>query len=233
MNLPLNLRQLLKHAEACNDAKAWEAFARNLMAEKNLVPAAGGRRRKPAPARAPKLRGTDERYLTLTERRALGLPPAKDGKIGGGPYVFVLVEFADGVKMLTGQYPRAKDPADMTQAVISARARYLRTNSGGVRISPKARIPAVVKVTAIAHDQVEAWRDRCHQICEALDAFTFAPHWQDGMPRSIAWVARQAFAWREQNGPDAPLSPWDRILSDHGHLPAWWRLEYRGEERGW
>jgi hypothetical protein len=171
----------------------------------------------------------DERYLTLTERRALGLPPAKDSKMGAGDYVNVLVEFADGVAMVAGQYPRAKDPADRAQAIISARARYLRIKSGGIRISPKARIPAIVRVTAIAADQLEACRDRCYLVREALDAFTFAPHWQDGMPRSIAWVQAQARQARDQAGPGAPLSSWERILQDHFSMPAWWRREYRGE----
>ena len=220
MNLPLNLRQLLKHAEASRDAAAWEALARNLMAEKSPA-SARPKARKAKSARAPKMRGVEDQYLTLTERRALGLPPAKDGRIGAGEYVTVLVEFADGVKMLAGQYPRAKDPANRTAAIIGARARYLRLKSDGMRIHPKARIPKVARVTELAPDQVEAWRDRCHAIRSALQAFLFAPHWDGETPRNIDWVNRANFA--------APSSALQNALREHGSKPNWWRAEYRGE----
>lgn len=226
MNMPLNLRALLKHAEASKEAAAWEALARNLLAEKGFTAARAKPSKKPA---TPKSRGVTQAWLTLTERRALGLPPAKDGKIGAGAYLNVLVEFADGVKMVAGQYPRAKDPLDRTQAIISARARYLRIASGGQYISPKARIPQVVKVTPIAGAELETWRDRCAAIRSALEAFTFAPHWDQGIPRSIAWLRLEALRARAENGPGAPLSASAKLLAAHYAKPIWWRVEYRGE----
>jgi hypothetical protein len=51
MNMPLNLRQLLKHAEAAPTAAAWEALARNLMAEKGFSAARARPAAKPAPRR--------------------------------------------------------------------------------------------------------------------------------------------------------------------------------------
>lgn len=174
------------------------------------------------PAAVPKrVKTEDVRTLTLTERRARNLPPAKAQKIGGGDYVNVLVEFADGVAMLAGQYPRRHDPADRSEAIISARARYLLIKSGGIRLDHRAKIPAVARVVELAPGaETEAARERCYHIRAALETFYFAPHWENGEPKSIAWV-------KLRRNMEPKLAA---IAREHANKPLWWRIEKRNDK---
>lgn len=139
----------IEAAELAGDTAALAAIARAL----------AGSSFKPVKAKSA---ATDagQQYLTPTERLALGLPALKDGKIGGAPYRWVLVTFANGYRSLVGYYPRVKNPDDLTPAVISARARYLLILSGQFLDASKAdQVPAIAS-TRVLTDPAEIDRER-------------------------------------------------------------------------
>lgn len=162
--MTINIAAEIEAAELTGNSALLAAIARQLLASSAPT-------KKPA-TRARK--GSSElAYLTLTERRALNLPPIKRGKIGGGVYRWVLVEFANGVRMVTGQYPDAKNPDDLSQAVISARARYLGILSGrylSARYS--ADVPTVTNMREIGAEDAQQMRTSCQNMRMALEAFT-------------------------------------------------------------
>jgi hypothetical protein len=163
MTLSLNIASEIEAAALAGDSALLASIARALLA--------GGK--KPATKARKSAQAVDSRYLTLTERRALGLPPLKRGKIGGGVYRWVLVEFASGFRMVTGQYPDAKAPDDLTQAVISARARYLGILSGRyLNARYSAQVPAILSVRQISRDEALDMRESCQTMRHALAVFT-------------------------------------------------------------
>lgn len=147
-------------AEAAGDVALLASIARQLLGN---VPRARATKAKPA---------TDDSYLTLTERRALGLPIPKDGKMGADKYRWVYVEFENGFRCVTGYYPRAKKPDDITPAIISARARYLGALSGRILDARKAcDVPRVTGARIITDQEAEELRRPCRRMRTALEAF--------------------------------------------------------------
>lgn len=168
MNMHTDLQFQIDQAELAGDVYALASILRQMLIER-----AGFTATKPKPAK-PRAAAGDDRYLTNTERRAKGLPEYKDGKFGGGTYRWVLIEFANGMRVLNGCYPRAKNPDDLSPAIIGARARYLLTMGGGRLIDPKAakRVPRVTSARELT-DAAEITRERlaCLRMGNALETF--------------------------------------------------------------
>lgn len=225
MTLPVNLKALLAQAERTQSAAAWEALARNLMREKGFIKP----KAKPAAKKA-KPAAIDPATLTFTECRARGITPLRE-KFGGGAYVYVLVTFKDGVRILAGQYPRAKDAANRSAAIGNARARYLLTVSGGLFMDAKAKIPAVASVRDIVDaSELEQLRDACARQRAALETFLYVPHWDGDTPRPMSWVKER---YRDSvritpDGRRVDADPkWVALIVEHDQKPLWWRMTYR------
>lgn len=217
MNMPLNIRALLKHAETSREAGAWEALARNLMTEKGLArPPA--RAKAKTPARKSLAAAIDPATLTLTECRAKGIKAPRE-RFAGGAYVWVLVEFKNGQRILTGQYPRAGKPDSRGAAIGNARARLLLAMSGGVRMDAAAKCPAVRGVRDITDpEEIERLREECFRQRAAFETFQHAPYWDGNTPRNVDWVNRANLA--------APVPALAHALRAWGSRPAWHRATY-------
>lgn len=172
MNAMLNLSSEIASAEHAGDVNLLAAICRQLLLERTgSKPIA----LKPtAPSKPIKI--GDEELLTMTERKALGLPVERKTKFKrDGVYRFVLVEFANGYRQLTGMYPREKNPESLAPAMASARARYLLILSGGRFIDAgKAKKLPKIKSARVVSDaqELEDLRYRCLDMRTALEAFT-------------------------------------------------------------
>lgn len=187
MNMHTDFRSQIASAETAGDVHGLAALCRQLLAER------AGLESKPKPRPAPRARakgGELEQYLTNTERLARGLPWLKDGKIGGGCYRYVLVSFANGLRILNGCYPRAKNPDDLSPAVVGARARYLLAIGGKPQIDARdaKRVPRVTSARVIS-DPLEIERERaaCIAMRLPLEARQNAEH-----RLRLAWTHRHA-----------------------------------------
>jgi hypothetical protein len=159
-----NLAAQIAEAEACGNAQLLADIARQLLERPSAPPTT---RKRKATA------GHDAaEFWTRTERLAAGLAPIKDGKISGGKYRWVLVEFENGVRMVTGQYPRVKEPESLAPSIISARARYLGILSGRVLDAAHAHnVPQVINARVLTEVEAEMERRPCMRQRAALEAF--------------------------------------------------------------
>ena len=224
MNAQLSIHAQAQAAELAGDTATLAALVRHLLAERPRAPAPA--KKRPAAV----TRGAiDPRALTLTECRALGLTPPKE-KYSGAPYVHVLVTFADGVQMLTGQYPRqSKDGQNFHYAIGAARMRRLLVASGGEYLKAGAKCSRVVSAEPVTDPaEIERQRDRCHRIRAALETFETATFWDGDIARGKEWTRETAIDARMAAGPEAPESRFSKALQAQGKRPAWWLALYGG-----
>ncbi|HEY2068261.1 MAG TPA: hypothetical protein VGG48_01805 [Rhizomicrobium sp.] len=216
-------------ALAANDAVTLAALVRNLL--ERQAPAKPQRKSARPAKRARNMLDprNNPRLLVPSEREAAGMAPAAREKFGSGEYAWVLVTFADGYRILAGQYPRAKFPGDFSHAVSSARYQRLLFASGGEHVAADAKCPRVTAADQLTDPaEISAWRDRCFDMRAAAECFAFVPYWEGDVPRSIDWVGQRAREARELAGPLAQPSSWDRILTAWFRKPLWWRCQFGG-----
>lgn len=196
MNAMLNLSSEIASAEHAGDVNLLAAICRQLLLERTggkpivLKPTAPTK-----PTKAPAI--ADEELLTMTERKALGLPLERKTKFKrDGAYRWVLIEFANGYRQLTGMYPREKNPESLAPAMASARARYLLMLQGGrffdqnTVLRAAKRLPKITGARVVSNPvELEDLRYRCLDMRTALEAFT--PGFDDLTPEARSMVNRR------------------------------------------